>query len=425
LRILLINPESSKASSFYWKDFYLCEPLALGYLSAGAKAQEHEVTALDMRFHSDALESNLLDFKPDLIGVTGYTMSYFEILNHCRQSKALIPGVHTVIGGHHATIRPMDFFFPEVDYVVCGEGVTPFTQLLTYLESGELNPQIPDVWCRQNNVFKSGGHREIYDIDKLPFPDRSCYAQDAHRFAIGYMKPIALLRTTEGCRFRCSFCSLWKIMQGKYLIRDIDKVVEELSGIEQYYIHIIDDEPWLEIKRMFALAEAIRAAGIDKRYMTYCRIDTITKQQELLAAWRRVGLDCLLIGIEAVSPIELKKYNKGIKTDQIEVALHIAKELDIRIYLNFIIDPAYTAEDFDRVEQFIVAHDIRYPGFTVLTPLPGTKGLENFDAITERMPNGMPNWALFDLQNPVTETRLPKEEFMQRVTDLQQRWIYG
>jgi hypothetical protein len=56
---------------------------------------------------------------------------------------------------------------------------------------------------------------------------------------------------------------------------------------------------------------------------------------------------------------------------------------------------------------------VEYPSFTVLTPIPGTEWGATFDHIIEKQPNGRPNWSLFDLQNPVTATTLPKAEFMQ------------
>jgi len=39
--------------------------------------------------------------------------------------------------------------------------------------------------------------------------------------------------------------------------------------------------------------------------------------------------------------------------------------------------------------------------------------------VTERQPNGRPNWELFDLQHPVTATALPRAEFMREYENLQ------
>ena len=68
--------------------------------------------------------------------------------------------------------------------------------------------------------------------------------------------------------------------------------------------------------------------------------------------------------------------------------------------------------------RFIEHHRIRYPSFTVLTPIPGTELLANFDAVIERQPNGRPNWDLFDCQNAVTRTTLPPDEFRREYQNL-------
>ena len=69
--------------------------------------------------------------------------------------------------------------------------------------------------------------------------------------------------------------------------------------------------------------------------------------------------------------------------------------------------------------RFIEHHRIDYPSFTVLTPIPGTSALATFDEVIERQHNGRPAWDLFDLQHPVTRTRLPREEFLGEYRNLQ------
>jgi radical SAM superfamily enzyme YgiQ (UPF0313 family) len=130
-----------------------------------------------------------------------------------------------------------------------------------------------------------------------------------------------------------------------------------------------------------------------------------------MAAWREVGLERLFIGIEAVTPDELKDYNKKLEVAQIENGLRAAGQLGISVFGGFIVNTDYTSRSFKQLVRFIEHNRVDYPSFTVLTPLPGTAALETFDNVIERQPNGRPNWELFDLQNAVTETRLPKEEF--------------
>jgi radical SAM superfamily enzyme YgiQ (UPF0313 family) len=418
MRVLLIYPKS-RMELIGWGDLgAIAEPLALEYLAAGAKLDSHEVRLLDLRLHPNELDHTLREFVPEVVGVTGYSMHVLRNLAICRGIKQLLPSCWTVVGGHHATLMPEDFFEPEIDFVVCGEGVRPFRTLLQALGKNVPVRGIPGVWSRVDGTFISGGDQPLFDIDDIPPPDRSVTLGDRDAYFIDWMKPIALIRTTVGCPYRCSFCSLWKIMDGKYHKRDIERVVDELAAIREECVFLVDDEPFVNGRRMKQLASAIKATGLQKRYFAYCRIDSFLRQRELMMAWREIGLERLFFGIEAISAKDLSEYNKRLNVAQIEAGMAGARDLGIEIFAQFIVNTDYTPREFKQLVRFIKHHKIGYPSFTVLTPLPGTEALGMFDHVIERQPNGRPNWELFDLQHPVTKTTLRREEFMKEYRNL-------
>ncbi|MEO7194204.1 MAG: radical SAM protein [Pseudonocardiaceae bacterium] len=411
MRILLIWPLALTEPDWGADLGAVSEPLALEYLAAAAKADSHDVRILDLRLHPDDLDTVLADYLPDLVGVTAYSMHVSAALAVCRRVRELLPGARTVVGGHHATFLPDDFFRSEVDYVVCGEGVGPFQTLLSRLKRGEEVGGIPGLWSRVAGVFTLGGPEAPFDVDALPVPDRSGTAADRHLYFIDWMRPVALLRTTVGCPFRCSFCSLWQLMGGRYHMRNIDAVVAELATIQEDFVFLVDDEAFIHGPRMTKLAEAIATTGIRKRLFAYCRIDSLLRNRKVLAAWREIGLERIFVGIDAVTEKDLDEYRKKIKLAQIEEGLRVAEELGIEIFAQFVVNTDYRQRDFHRLARFVEHHRIRFPTFTVLTPLPGTELLASFDDVVARQANGRPNWDLFDCQHAVTATRLPPEEF--------------
>ena len=418
MRVLLIYP-NARSELIGWGDLgAIAEPLALEYLASGALADGHEVRLLDLRLHRDDLDSTIETFQPEVTGVTGYSMHVLRALAICARVKQLAPECRTVAGGHHATLLPEDFFEPQIDYVVQGEGVHPFVRLLRELDAGREPHFIPGLWARSNGKFLCGGPPAPFDIDSLPAPDRTLTAADRESYFIDWMKPIALARSTVGCPYRCTFCSLWKIMDGKYHMRGVDRVVAELADIDEECVFLVDDEAFIHRHRMTELAEGIRAAGLRKRYFSYCRIDTLLRDRDLMQLWREIGLERLFIGIEAVSSRDLMEYNKKLQVAQIEDGLASARELGIEVFAGFIVNTNFTPRDFKQLVRFIEHNQVSYPSFTILTPLPGTPALANFDAVIERQANGRPNWELFDLQNAVTRTTLPREEFMREYHNL-------
>ncbi len=418
MRSLLVWP-NSRNEVLGWGDLgAIAEPLALEYLGAALRAAGHEVRILDLRLHPAALDEVLDSYRPELVGVTAFSMHVLTALRVCARVKERLPETVTVAGGHHATLLPEDFFVPQIDHVVCGEGTVPLVEIARRLSSGDPVEGLAGVWSQRAGEFHSGGAPAPFSIDALPAPDRTLTRDDRERYFIDWMRPVALLRTSVGCPFRCVFCSLWKIMDGKYNIRSEAAVVEELRTIGEDFVFLIDDEAFINGPRMIRLAAAIKAAGIHKRFFCYARIDSVRREQEALRAWREVGLERLFIGIDGISQDALDDMNKHCSVAVIEEGLDVPERLGIEVFAQFVVDPGYDHRDFRTLARFIEHRRIRYPSFTVLTPIPGTALLETFDHVTELQANGRPDWDLFDCQNAVTQTKLPKAEFRRAYRNL-------
>jgi hypothetical protein len=71
-----------------------------------------------------------------------------------------------------------------------------------------------------------------------------------------------------------------------------------------------DDEAFIHGPRMTKLAEAIAAAGIRKRLFAYCRIDSLLRNRQVLAAWKEIGLERVFVGIDAITEKDLDEYRK-------------------------------------------------------------------------------------------------------------------
>ncbi|MCE5333472.1 MAG: B12-binding domain-containing radical SAM protein [Desulfobacteraceae bacterium] len=421
MRVLLVYPNANKKVVSWGDAGAIAEPIALEYLGAVARSEGHEVRLLDLRLHNDALADTLAAFRPDLVGLTGYSMHVLRCLEVCRLAKELVPGCKTAVGGHHATLEPVDFFEPEVDYVVVGEGSRPFRAILAECEEQADRSSIPGTYSQVDGVFRYGGAPQPFDFAVIPEPDRTLALEDRKDYYIDWMRPIAMIRTSIGCPFRCSFCSLWRIMGGRYHTRDLDSVVSELGTIAERHVFLTDDEPFINAKRMFLLADKIERSGIEKEYFGYCRVDSMLKHADLIKRWRQIGMKRFLLGVETIFDGESSGYRKRQKREQVERGLQLAAELDIHLMCNFIIHPDYSDKQFDELIHFIEENKVEHPSFTIWTPLPGTGYAD--ESIVVRQPNGRPNWDYFDLQHPVTATRLPKKEFVARYFNLYMRFL--
>lgn len=403
MRILLIEPAKARVT-IGGEDIHIFEPLALEYVAAGVAA-EHEVRILDERLDHN-VDDVLRDFRPEVVGITGYTVHVNAVRRLFERVKEWNPGTHTVVGGHHATVVPEDFISPSIDVVVIGEGVFPFQEIVGRLQAGQALDGIPGTAVRNNGRLCKTERPIQLDLDALPLPNRKLTARYRSQYYAEWMKPLASIRTSKGCPYRCSFCALWRLTGGSYLKRDPERVVEELAGIDEEYVFFADDESLVDAARMRTLARLIREAGIRKRYFCYGRSDTISRNPDLLAEWRDIGLERVFVGLESFRNEDLEIVGKGSSIDENERAVRILQNLGIDIYASFIVRPEFSKEDFAAFGRYCRSLKLNFAGFAVLTPLPGTDFYE--DVKNHLLTH---NYDLFDLIHTVLPTELPLQQF--------------
>ena len=410
MRILLIEP--AKASiTLGGEDFSIYEPLALEYIAAGV-ATDHDVRILDLRLE-DNLPRVLQEFSPDVVGITAYTVHVNTVKGLFATIKSWNPKILTVVGGHHATIAPKDFATPSIDLIVMGEGVFTFRAIVERFERGESFEGISGIAFQKSGKLVKVDYSPATDLDIFPFPERHLTAQYRRHYYSEWMKPLASIRTSKGCPFRCSFCALWKIAGGRYLRRDPAKIVEEMAEIEEDYVFFADDESLVDVRRMKSLARLIKEARLGKKYFLYGRSDTITKNPDLLEMWKEAGLQRVFVGFEFFREQDLEFIRKGSTLDDNKQAARILRDLDIDIYASFIVRPEFTRPDFAAFRQYCRELELTFASFAVLTPLPGTDFYEKVESqlITR-------NYDFFDFVHTVLPTELPLKEFYAQYSNL-------
>ena len=407
MKILLVQPPKSPRT-IGGEDIHLFEPLSLEYVGAGV-VDDHDVRLLDLRLDDD-LDGVLEEFEPQIVGITALTVHLTLALDLARQVKMWDPEAVVVVGGHHATVAPNDLVSTFVDYVVSGEGVFTFKELVRRLEAGEAVGGMPGIGHVEGGEFVLVPNDEEVDLDALPLPARSLSSAHRHRFFSQWMKPMAAIVTSMGCPFRCSYCAIWKLTDGKRLSRSPHKVLEEIQGLDEDWVFFADYESLIDVERMQELAALIKEAGVHKRYCLYGRADTIVKHPDLLEAWRDVGLDTVIVGFEFFRDEDLADVNKGTTTADNEQAIEVLRSLGINIGAYFLVRPEFDRTDFAEMRIYVKGLKLGFASFFVMTPLPGT---DFYDERKDDLITDVPEF--FDFFHTVLPTKLPLEEFYEEI----------
>ncbi len=412
MRILLVQPPtSSKMVGF--TSMVRTEPLALEIIAASVP--EHEVKILDLRL-DPSLDATLSSFKPELLGVTGYTPDVPTMLEICREVKSHQPEVITVVGGYHATLRPKDFDHDSIDVIVVGEGEITFRELISALEGKRDLDKVAGI------IYRVDGHQVatkprglVEDLDKLPLPCRNLVDQYRKEYHFLFWDNPYTVETSRGCPYRCHFCAVWKFHQGKCRFRTPEMVSQELEGIESQVVCFVDDNFFMDLRHAERLYELIKSSGAKRHYWIQARADSIVRRPDIVEKWAEIGLSSVLIGLEKIHDEELAPINKRSSVKINEEAMKILHQNGVDIWGAFIVDPQWTKSDFDDLIKYVCQWKITFPQYTVLTPIPGTAFFdEKLDELTTL------NYELYDFLHAVLPTRLPLEEFYSNMA-----WLYA
>lgn len=415
MRILIVQPATNP---HVWggDSIFILEPLWAEYLGAGLKVV-HDVQLLDLRLYKNpdqVLEETQNRFQPDLIAMTAYTVDVNTVKRYARECKTRNPRLRTVVGGYHTNICADGFGSGEVDLLIFGEGVFTLAEVARAWERGLPAENIPGVGVPTPKGVLRSALRPWPHLDEFPFPDRSLTANVRKNYFDKWMKPIASIRGSYGCPYRCEFCVLWPPMDGRYLSRSPESFVNELATIEEPNVFFTDDEALIQPKRMAEIASLIETRGIQKNYYFMTRSDSILSHQEVFERWAAIGLKRVLIGLETHRPEDLNDYNKKTTIADNDAAIEICAKNGVEIQAMFVLNPDYEREDFAVLREYVAARNLNAPVYCILTPYPGTTSYAAYkDRIT------VDNYDYWDLMHAVVPTRLPLDEFY---TEYAQLW---
>ncbi len=414
MRILLVKPKPRLGPIVALHRFQFLEPIELGYLAAAVPAP-HDVRVLDLRltrFPLAAFRSTLRRYRPDIVGITGYTHEANIVKSLAREVRAKLPKAAVVVGGHHATVAPADFDIPEIDFVVRGEGCGPFREIVEEWSGGRPRPS----GGRERPPMHDAEFPLFPDPATMPTPRRDLWdpsryfsvwaAEGASMFQRLFV-PASMVRTSFGCRMHCTFCIVPKLFHGKHLPRPAAAVAEEIAGLPTDHVYFCDDENFIDEVFANELAGELEKRNVRKRYFAWTRATTVNRFPELFRRWRALGLDAAFLGFEFPTDEQLRQSRKGSTVAQNAQAHTSLRSMGIAVHAAFMLMPEFDETDFARLRTYVREMPPAQFSFTVCTPSPGT---DDYDAIRPKI------WApdafdLHDCMHPLTPTRLPLRRF--------------
>jgi radical SAM superfamily enzyme YgiQ (UPF0313 family) len=392
------------------------EPLGPICVAACLEEEGHECKVFDLRIDGEEHGLDLCrKFAPDVVGLQcNFTTERNRTVRLAKRIKRENPGVFIVVGGHDASRDPSWFNDDVIDAVAVGDGEEVMPPMVDAIQRGNDLATIPGLMLHRDGRWVSTGHAPTRkNLDDYPLPARHLIEQYADHYYINFHKPLALMETARGCPFKCNFCSVWKFHESTFREKSPARVVRELQAIKAEAIFITDDIFWMNVKRGEEMARQIKAAGIKKFFTVQTRTDIICKFPHLIEMWKDCGKLAIFLGLESVTDEGLKAVNKKNTADNNVKAIKILQDLGVGFTPNFIVDPAWTRDDFKRLRDWIDYTGAYNSGFSVLTPLPGT---DLWDSAKEQVTTH--DWEMYDIVHAVLPTTLSLDDFYEEYSGL-------
>lgn len=344
---LCINPyyeESSAAMGFF-------PPTGLECIASALATCIPRVTIADLRHDRDFhTETKLHEFihreNVDLLAVSvNWEFRFDEALGLVSR---LPTGIYTVVGGQEASARVEEIMnrCPNVDCVARGDG----EEIVIELTSGKPAEKIPGLSRRVKGTIVHNENRTVGPMELLPGRDRSLrrVRYEIRRYGVKFLGgTLDTVLTSRGCPFDCKFCSFNRNPLGKkrdYEERSAESVFQEVKSLEADIVFFVDDNIFVNQKRIERLCDLLVDSGVKKRLLTQARVD-IARNPALLEKLEAAGFKALLLGVESARDWILKALDKGYTTARLREYFNILRKYDMYYHGYFIIGNIGETED--------------------------------------------------------------------------------
>jgi len=397
-KVVLYNPQA----------VFFTLPLALLAIGSELDSQVYEVIIIDARLEPDAQSVVLSHLEDALcVGVTVLTGAPIaDALQISRAVKSVRPELPVVWGGWHPSMFARECLLePSVDVTVRGQGEETFAEIVERLAAGRSLQGCAGCTVRlADGTIHENPARPLAAVDKFRAHDYKLIPVERY-FQLKGKRQLDYI-SSQGCNFRCAFCSDPFVYGRKWVGLEPTRMALRLKELwDQYHfddVNFQDETFFTKRDRVQALAGKIVESGMKITWAATMRADQgVRLPDEVWAQCKQSGLRRLLVGVESGSDEMLKRIRKDIKIEQVFATARKMVQHDIAGHFPFIV--GFPDESESSIQASLdVAKRLRSMSPDFLTPIyyfkpyPGSELVIEAVARGFRLPDTLEEWATFD-----------------------------
>jgi anaerobic magnesium-protoporphyrin IX monomethyl ester cyclase len=356
-------------------------PIGILQLASWLEMHGHPVDVHDCLgpYAPPTVEENaeiVLATNPEMVGFSATTSGFMDAVEMSTIIKARRPDIEIVFGNVHVSSigAPILEHFPEIDYLVIGEGEGAMLDLA----DGKAPTDIANlVWRNGGKTVTNPRRDRILNLDELPFPaweKLAGFPHDYHLPLFAYAKRYgATMITSRGCPYTCSFCDrtvferLYKTNSAQY-VYDHMKHLRDRFGV--YHVNFYDDLFTAQKKRVDELCALLIEKPLGMQFN--CAIRTGHTSDEMLAKLKQAGALMVSMGIESADPAMMERHKAGVTLEAVTKTVEQIHAAGLRAKGLFIFGmPGETPETIRATSDFVLSLDLDEMNMTKFSPLHG------------------------------------------------------
>jgi len=369
-KVLLVNPPV--ATGGYESKECSIPPVGIGYLASYLIQNGISCEIVDGKLEGltvDEVAVRCTGSGADLVGISAMTPDIVAAGLIAGRIKESSPQTPVVLGGAHAIARPRETLaeFPQFDFLATGEGEQTLHELVGALSNGGHVDSIAGLAYRQNGSIVVNAPRDyILDLDRLPYPAWHLFPQKTRTFAVV---------SARGCPYHCAFCM--RALGQRVRDRSPESVVDEIAFMVERFgaDHILfrDETFTVHKKRVMQITGLLISRGLHKKIRWTAQTRADCASAEVFASMKEAGCDTIEFGVESGNQETLDRVSKGIKLEQVEGAVRLARKCGLRVACTFILGhPFETEATVQQTIDFAVRLKPTFLSFGIMSPYPGT-----------------------------------------------------